>query len=152
MTILNGWKLNKKEAKRSIYNTKTQKINEYPCLLKLQSFLRNSMGIKFSKTHPQAQHFENELEQIQKYFNFKFNKKENKVQTKLNFPLHRWGRCNPVDYLSLSVFHRPTRHALCSDTYVDIDIVNSSQCLLLEICKKIPILFQNYKNTVIIGK
>ena len=136
MTVLNAWKLNKKEAQRSIYNTKTQKINEYPDFLKLKSFLKNSMGIEFSKTHPQAKHFENELEQIQKYFNFKFNKKEGKIQTKLNFPLHRWGRCNPVDYLSLSVFHRPTRHAFCTDEYVDIDIVNSSQCLLLEICKK----------------
>jgi hypothetical protein len=37
---------------------------------------------------------------------------------------HGWGRVNPKQYLSMSVFHRPTRHTLCNDYLVDLDLVN----------------------------
>ena len=37
---------------------------------------------------------------------------------------HKWGRIMPDKYLSMSVMHRPTRHTLCDDNLVDIDLVN----------------------------
>ena len=32
--------------------------------------------------------------------------------------------------------HRPTRHALSKDNYIDIDMVNASQRLFMEVCKQ----------------
>ena len=137
MSFLLNWKLNKKQAQSSIYNTKTHKINEYPSLDKVKAFINNNLGIDFSsKRHfTHKQYHDNENMQIKKYVDLKFNKKENKFQTKLYFPKHRWGRIIPTDYLSLSVFHRPTRHAFCEENYKDIDVKNCSQVVILTVCK-----------------
>jgi len=134
--FLNNWKLNKKQSQYSIYNPKTTKINEYPDLDKVKSFLKNEMGIEFSsKKHAtHKQYHDNENKQIHKYYDLKFNKKEKKFQTKLYFPKHRWGRIVPTEYLSLSVFHRPTRHAFCELRYADIDVKNCSQVVILTVC------------------
>jgi len=51
-----------------------------------------------------------------------------------SLPNHKWGRTIPVDYLSLSVFHRPTRHALCEGTYRDIDLKNAQPQITNAIC------------------
>ena len=139
----NNWKLQKKHYTRSIYDGK-MKLNEYPDMEKLNAFITNKMGIKYSEKHPQRKHYDDEQQHIQKY-NARLNKKENKIQIKVNFPKHRWGRVKPIDHLSLSVFHRPTRHALCKDIYVDIDMVNASQKIFYEIC------LQNNRNPEKIG-
>lgn len=133
--IINGWKLNKKEATRSIYNAKTTKLNEHAEYQMVSSFVSNNMGIDFSQTHPQSKYHSSENLLMTRYLKQKFAKKDNCFKIKVYFPKHRWGRIIPVDYLSLSVMHRPTRHALCKDIYVDIDLENSSQKILLEICK-----------------
>ena len=57
-------------------------------------------------------------------------------KTKLLFPKHRWGRIIPVNGLSLSMMHRPTRHALANDNYIDIDMVNASQNIINELMKQ----------------
>jgi hypothetical protein len=44
---------------------------------------------------------------------------------------HGWGRISPKDYLSMSVFHRPTRHTLCNDYLVDLDLVNCHYEIIL---------------------
>ena len=48
---------------------------------------------------------------------------------------HGYGRIHPENYMSLSIFHRPTRHAL-SKKYVDFDIVNCNYSIILGLMKK----------------
>ena len=48
---------------------------------------------------------------------------------------HGFGRIYPKNYMSLSIFHRPTRHAL-SKKYVDFDMVNCNYSILLYLMKK----------------
>jgi P4 family phage/plasmid primase-like protien len=49
---------------------------------------------------------------------------------------HGYGRIHPKNWLSLSVFHRPTRHALSKKKYVDFDIVNCNYSVILGLMKK----------------
>jgi len=48
----------------------------------------------------------------------------NRFVSQWKLPKHGWGRILPRDYLSMSVFHRPTRHTLCHQHLVDLDLVN----------------------------
>jgi hypothetical protein len=52
-------------------------------------------------------------------------------------PKHGWGRILPRDYLSMSVFHRPTRHTLCNQYLVDLDLVNCHFEIVLDFMKKL---------------
>ena len=64
-----------------------------------------------------------EKELLQQYLN-NYVPELNVMVSSFYLPKHKWGRIMPVDYLSMSVFHRPTRHSLCKNKYVDIDMVN----------------------------
>jgi len=48
---------------------------------------------------------------------------------------HGFGRIYPKNYMSLSIFHRPTRHAL-SKKYIDFDMVNCNYSILIYLMKK----------------
>ena len=52
-------------------------------------------------------------------------------------PEHGWGRILPRDYLSMSVFHRPTRHTLCNEYLVDLDLVNCHFEIVLSFMKQL---------------
>ena len=54
-----------------------------------------------------------------------------------NLPKHGWGRILPRDYLSMSVFHRPTRHTLCNKQLVDLDLVNCHFEIVLSYMKNL---------------
>jgi hypothetical protein len=56
---------------------------------------------------------------------------------------HGWGRINPKNYLSMSVFHRPTRHTLCADKLVDLDFVNCHYEIVLEFLKQLNLPFEH---------
>lgn len=54
-----------------------------------------------------------------------------------SLPKHGWGRILPRDYLSMSVFHRPTRHTLCNKNLVDLDLVNCHFEIVLSYMKNL---------------
>jgi hypothetical protein len=56
---------------------------------------------------------------------------------------HGWGRIYPKDYLSMSVFHRPTRHTLCNDYLVDLDLVNCHYEIVLSYLKKLNLPYEH---------
>jgi hypothetical protein len=58
-------------------------------------------------------------------------------------PTHGWGRILPKDYLSMSVFHRPTRHTLCNQSLVDLDLVNCHFEIVLSLMNKLNISCEN---------
>lgn len=130
----NNFKINKKIFQKSIYNTKNSYINEYVDKSLIEGFIKNVKGIDFTYQQ-QKKFFNNELEFMKSYFQL-YNRKERRLITKLYFPKHKWGRIIATKSLSLSVMHRPTRHALAKDKYIDIDMKNASQNILNEIMKQ----------------
>jgi hypothetical protein len=101
-------------------------------------FIKTEMGITYqgNKRYELVSTIDaTELEQI-KRFKELYNKKLKAFQTAVYLPKYKWGRVIPANnYLSLSIFHRPTRHSLCKDAYIDIDMINAQPTIISEIVK-----------------
>lgn len=139
-----AWSLDKTTYTNSIFSKK--KMNEVCNTKKLYGFIKSEMGISFSG----IKRYEfipdnNELTQMNRYKQI-LNKKTGKFEVAFNLPKHKWGRVTPADYLSLSIFHRPTRHSLCNNFYIDIDIENSQANVINEICKSNQITDKKFLN------
>ena len=109
------------------------KCREYPDMPLVYGFLHKQMGIKLrkhiAKTYPDEQtHYRNYIRL--------YNYEEEYIETKYYLPKHKWGRINPVKSLSMSLFHRPSRHSFAKKIYLDFDMVNAQIQLVLELAKK----------------
>ena len=126
------WKLNGELVKFSIFTKK--KCIEMIDATKIYGFIKNQMGISYQgiQRYKDMPH-KTELEQIIKFKEL-YNQKLKVFQTAYKLSKHGWGRILPVNYLSNSVFHRPTRHTLCKDNYIDLDMVNCQPKIVSEIC------------------
>lgn len=119
----------------SIYNNKTF-LNEYIPDNRLNALIQHNIGIDFVEKdyHRKELGFRNEMA----YYNTllgKYNKKENCFKIKLKNAPYNWGRIQPEDYSSLSVFRRKTRHSLCQDQYKDIDMKSCCQTIFLNLVR-----------------
>jgi len=130
-----AWSLNKECFSNTIFAKK--KMVEYADVKKVYGFLKNNMGISYQG----LKRYENikdktEQEQIQRFKEL-YNSDMKCFQTAVVLAKHKWGRVIPAnDYLSLSIFHRPTRHSFCDDIYMDIDMINAQPTILFEIAKQ----------------
>lgn len=109
------------------------KCREYPDMPLIYGFLHKQMGIKLrkhiAKTYPDEQtHYRNYIRL--------YNYEEEYIETKYYLPKHKWGRINPVKSLSMSLFHRPTRHSFANQNYIDFDLKNAQLSVVLELAKK----------------
>ena len=97
-------------------------------------FIVNKMGIKFHKTGKfKNMPYKNEQELFISYQkNYIGN--SDKVKVEYIMARHGWGRVQPIGSLSLSLFHRPTRHSLCVDNYIDYDMVNCQPSVINQVC------------------
>lgn len=115
--------------------TLIEPINEKKFNLLLNStLLRSKFNNPYSK-------FRNEREMLEKYKKKMIdddNKKEMKfIEVKyLRTNDMSFGRCNPDRSLGLFSIRREIRHTLCSDYYVDIDIVNCHPILLYQVAEQ----------------
>jgi len=131
-----NWKLDKNIVSNSIFLKK--KMVEHTDIKLIYGFLSTNMGISYLGNYRYknnvAYGVNTEQEQID---NFKkmYNKKIEGFQLGFILPKHKWGRIIPANYTSLSVFHRPTRHRLARDYYIDIDMINAQPTIIYEICK-----------------
>jgi len=130
-----AWSLNKEYFSNSIFAKK--KMVEYADVKKVYGFLKNNMGISYQG----IKRYENikdktEQEQIQRFKEL-YNNDMKCFQTAVVLAKHKWGRVIPANnYLSLSIFHRPTRHSFCDGIYMDIDMINAQPTILFEIAKQ----------------
>lgn len=127
------WALETALYKDTIFAKK--KTTELINVRKIYGFIKNKLGINYGgigryKHLP----YLTELDQITKFKEL-YDAKLNRFQTTHSLPKHRWGRIKPAEHLSLSVFHRPTRHSLCEEFYIDIDMKNAQPQMVNEICK-----------------
>jgi phage/plasmid-associated DNA primase len=128
-----SWKL----AKKGSIFTKNPMF-EHVKYAKIIGFLSNGLGIKYSNIRRYNYLVENGIQdeklQIEKYKEL-YDRKTDRFKTKYNLAKHKWGRVQPVNHLSLSIMHRPTRHALCEDAYVDIDMCCAHPQIIVEMCR-----------------
>lgn len=97
-------------------------------------FIANKMGIKFHKTGKfKSMPYKNEHELLLNYQQ-NYIPGTDKVNIKYIMARHKWGRVQPVGSLSVSLFHRPTRHSLCVDNYRDFDMVNCQPSVINQVC------------------
>lgn len=129
--FMNNWKLSNNYT-QTIFNAK-HNYYEYPPNIEIQSFLLNKQGVKFADRR--NKYFDNEQQMVEKYSEL-YDKKKECFKVKYALPEHRWGRVIPVGGLSLSLFHRPTRHAVCDHEYIDLDFVNAQPDASRNICKQ----------------
>lgn len=132
-TIIFDFTLTADKFGKSIYD----KVNckEYCDIKRLYGFIKNQLGISYNGIK-RYEHlpFQTELEQIIKYKDI-WNKKAKCFVVAHHLPKHKWGRVIPSGSVSLSVFHRPTRHGLAQGFYKDLDMVNCQPSIMVEILK-----------------
>lgn len=134
--VVFDWKLKKTEWTKTIFNK--LKMKEFINIYQLYGFIKADMGITYQgnpRYGGMPCEIKTELDQIKNMRNL-YDVKGEYVKMAHCLPQHKWGRTTPVGYCSLSVFHRPTRHALCTDTYIDVDIENCQPQLINEICRQ----------------
>jgi len=93
------------------------------------------MGIKLRKRKVIL--YEDEQTQYKHYIKkIKWVDDEQFVDINYSHASHGWGRINANRSLSLSLFHRPTRHAFAKENYIDCDIENCQIQIALEKARK----------------
>lgn len=107
----------------------------------INGFLNHKMGVKLRKGKFKNCPYEHEQQQIRKY---RENMVGDRVAVKYKMARHKWGRVQPEGSLSLSLFHRPTRHSLCNDYYVDFDMINAQPSAFNQVCLQNGIHNKNF--------
>lgn len=130
------WTLNSAMVRTTIFEKK--KCVELIDVAKLYGFIKNEMGISYQSVPRYeggvCKTYKTELEQMIKFKEL-YNRKMNRFQVAHKLAKHKWGRTIPSNYLSTSIFHRPTRHTFCDGYYVDYDMINAQPSIINEICK-----------------
>ena len=130
-----SWLLDCALYKDTIFNKR--KCVEMVDIQKIVGFIQAEMGISYigiNRYNGVATTYKTELEQIIK-FKERYNIKLKSFSAAHHLAKHKWGRVQPSNYLSTAIFHRPTRHSLCMDKYVDIDMINAQPTIIAEICR-----------------
>lgn len=121
-------------AKTSIFTG--VKTREYPNLELIFGFLNHNLGISFQNiARYKCVPYKTEQNQLTAYLGL-LDKDAGCIVTRWSLPAHGWGRIMPDRHLSLSVMHRPTRHALCEGKYLDFDIENCHPAFLLDLVRR----------------
>ena len=89
----------------------------------LKNLMTSSLLVdKFSNNYVK---YKTERQQLDKYIK-NYNPKTGLVKVKYERQgLLDFGRVNPKKALGLHMIHRPTRHTICKNKLIDIDIVNA---------------------------
>ena len=116
-----------------------KKMREYVSRDMVKSFVQHKMGISFKKCKGKRYKgiltkFETEQNLMEAYL-ARYNTELGCFETGYYIPSHGYGRVEPTDYLSLSKMHRPTRHALAAERYIDIDMCNCHPVLFAQIAR-----------------
>ena len=130
------WTLNASMVRTTIFEKK--KSVEVINVAKLFGFIKNEMGISYQSVERYengvCRVYKTELEQMIKFKEL-YNRKLKRFNTSHTLAKHKWGRTQPKNYLSTSIFHRPTRHTFCEGYYIDYDMENAHPTILNEICR-----------------
>jgi phage/plasmid-associated DNA primase len=116
------------KPKKSIFDG--IKMKEYPTMPMIYGFINKQMGIKLRKKI--ASTYTDEQTHYQHYIK-RYDINDDCIMTDYHLTKHGWGRVNPSLSLSLSLFHRPTRHAFAQEKYLDFDMVSAQPKMFYEL-------------------
>jgi phage/plasmid-associated DNA primase len=123
--------LQRKKYCKSIYANKV--CYEYARREDIISFIRNDMGIKLTRNNVK---YETEADRAKDY-NKAWRPKKQAFQIEHEMQAYGWGRMQTKGNLSLNIWHRPTRHAICKNAdYIDIDMENACPRIVYEVLKQ----------------
>lgn len=132
--------LNKKE--KSFFFNKENRLNRFETInKKLLGYILNETDQQCTELMERATNHTKtnrpEFEPVRNHCDKIFKSlKDNTLKTKFFQPSGNEGRINAVSNMSMQVLSRPIRHALCVNTYIDIDIVNCHPTILEQYCIK----------------
>lgn len=137
--------MNEENTKNVFYLQKPKKsiflgleMREYPTYEKLYGFIANKMGFKLRKKHLAIYQDENLL--FKKYIKMiKWLDDLQFISVKYYQKEHSWGRIFADKSLSLSLFPRRSRHSICENNYIDVDMVNAHPTFLFQKAKQFGI-------------
>lgn len=136
------WTLSK-DCTKSIFLKK--KMEEFSDIKMVNGFIDNKLGITYQGNCKYSHiRYKTELAQMEDYKKT-YNIKGKYFSTAYISSKHKWGRIIPVNYLSLSIMRRQTRHSLCDGIYADIDMVNAQPSVLYAIAKQNDLDLPNLK-------
>lgn len=133
------------------YRGKTVLINkktlDIPTFDLVEGFIEEEKGISFKNDKRYKDgviKYETELIMMKKYRDlYDSSKKAFVVEYKKK--AHGWGRVVPTRGVALNLMHRPTRHAICRENYVDIDMKNAHPQITYEAARRNGISMPNLK-------
>lgn len=100
----------------------------------IYGFINNGMGINYRNVDNE---YDIKYQDEQKHMlNYLKLEEDGYFFTKHKPTDHGWGRILPQDHLSQAVMVRKTRHTLCKDNYVDIDMENCHPNIFLAFAKE----------------
>jgi len=98
----------------------------------IQGFIQNKMGVGIiSKGKYIGMPYKNELELMTSYLLNGSN--DNTYKNTYKMPSHGWGRVQPENHLSMSLWKRQTRHSICHGVYRDFDMVNCQPNIIRQV-------------------
>jgi hypothetical protein len=130
--IINNVKLewmNNLRKSKSIYDgiECKERVNIQKCI----DFYYNEMGI-CKRDMPKLGKYNVKYESDHKMmYNYLMLMTDGIIYTQHKLPKHKWGRVEPVNHLSQSVFMRGIRHSACEGKYIDIDMKNCQITIVL---------------------
>lgn len=71
--------------------------------------------------------------QLYSHYSSMYDLEADGYQVHYNLPLHKYGRIEPADKLSLSKFHRSSRHTFADENYIDFDMENCHPAILVSL-------------------
>ena len=111
--------------KKTIYEN--VKCNEYIDIEYINGFLNDTeRGVVYGERDQKRVRYQGERMQYAHYHHM-YNTKDKVFNVKHKLPEHKWGRIIANKGLTLSTFHRETRHGWLKDNSVDFDMVNCHQ-------------------------
>jgi len=118
-----------------------EKVNVYEYIdpEELYNVIHTAKLIEFNGTRHEGgigKFYKTEKEFLTAY-QYLWNEPLNCFVSKWYIKKYGWGRAYPVDNMSISIFHRPTRHTLCDKNLVDLDIINCHYEIILSFMKQL---------------
>ena len=136
------WKLARKEWTQTIF--KGKKMQERADILQVYGFIEAEMGITYQgnkRYEGMPKELKTELD-LMRSFKELYSEQDKAFNVAHVQPKHKWGRTIPAGYLSLSVQHRPTRHALCEGIYCDKDMANAHPQIIAQIARQHGVILE----------
>lgn len=151
--IVPQWKLEKKHflKTQSPYTKNKQSVcYEYPDYDLLNGFIKSNQSFPMDTVDDDRVHavalkkkYTDEKQVYEDYMK-QFNQNKNGVKVEYKTQPYLYGRIQAVNWLTMSVFPRPSRHLFLKGSYLDFDMVNCQVAVLYLVSQKTSLKYLKF--------